>query len=268
MAVRFLGISRKKFLEDYKKLFHYTPERYLDDILKENTHRFSNPMTWKDPYEKYFLNPKYKVRGEKMAPNYMPIRNKVYCKCFTSQYQCEPFWGIHSGGAKTVCITFDTERLLEELDRIEGYKVYIGKVKYLGQRELSGVHPDGIDLRSIFILNKGTKREINNSVILQLRLLLLKRRAFNYENEIRIFLLPKTSVNNADHVQLQLPCGAKEIISKLTFDPRYMENTTGRDQFILMRERYNSDPFNIQCVLSSLYKETSRMTTDEKTIII
>ena len=62
-CVEFLNISKEIFLEKGKPLFKMLPIQYVNTTLSIPNHYlwFAHPVTWKDAFEKRFINTQYKT---------------------------------------------------------------------------------------------------------------------------------------------------------------------------------------------------------------
>lgn len=154
--------------------------RYMDHKkLEEKKLRFSNPENWKDPYEKLFLDSKYLFSGSE--EDEYRLKNRVFCICLTPVNSSEAAWKVYGYATKFSIDTTKLVRVLEENSK--EYDIYIGKVNY---KSASSLRRD-----SVSKLTGLSKESFISSDEAWVRLLLLKRTAFKYEEEIRIILVSK-----------------------------------------------------------------------------
>lgn len=164
------------------------------DKLKEGqrnppqTMRFVEPPAWPDQYERRFYTADYKK--VKIYPNAAP---KLYATCFTPCKDSEPAWQVYNRrkeglGARCVQFRFNQVALREELVKnLEDCTIVEGVVDYQSNSFIDELHlsttKDGqpSKLYDYYFSDFTLDNFIN--------LLLLKRTAFDYEKEVRIFLI-------------------------------------------------------------------------------
>lgn len=143
-------------------------------------------------------------------------------------------WRVYSeANSKTVRISIERANLLQLLDdyaTAQGYEVYIGKVNYSFEKQ------------AIRNLHKVSSPHYNDyfpaimKVEHYLSLMLLKRAAFKYENEVRIFLVR----NSITEKLLKIPCDYKAtgLVSNVMLSP-YPPVRETSDLAYQVRERIN-----------------------------
>ena len=139
---------------------------------------FANPVVWKDPFEKRFIEAKYKI-GAKDED--FPLNGRVFCSGMTQTQASEAHWSTYSNGQIGISLNIKRDKLLEILNNLSDCEVYIGTVSYLRTSDIKK------KLSEIDCLQTISPFRLSNRD-LQIRLLLLKRIAFQYENEVRILL--------------------------------------------------------------------------------
>ena len=182
-------------------------------MLTNQTLWFANPTIWKDPFEKRFIQNMYNIGGV-LKP--YPWKDRVYCMCATQTATSEAYWNAYSASEIGVSIKFNRQNLLDELDRLAaaGNRIYIGKVQYQQTQDiktaLSGndfLNPTGAAITSL------GKEE------LKVRLLLLKRFAYQYENELRFFVVRDKAARQAGTL-LKYNIPNTDLIDSISLDPR------------------------------------------------
>lgn len=63
MKIKFLNITKEEFLST-QLLHRYMPLEYALKMLNNKQLWFSNPITWKDPFEKRFIEARYNDNGK------------------------------------------------------------------------------------------------------------------------------------------------------------------------------------------------------------
>ena len=190
--------------------------------LKENqkgTLAFAEPSKWKDPAEKSFYDANYTV--ENGNPWERPI---VYATCITDLQQSEAAWATYQYQGNDGCVKFsiDYDKLIEQLKKYaeeKGCRLYVGRVEYRKWSEISRVgQPTGRlkDMLTKVGVDDDDRMEKNF-----LRYLLVKREAFAYEQEIRMFLVfdrdkaPKKEDMNEIKDSILVPINWKECLHKV-----------------------------------------------------
>lgn len=216
MAVKFINISRNEFLSK-TPLFKMIHSKYAWNTLGASSNLyFSNPSKWEDAFEKRFVETKY-YKGAGISVPY-PLKDKVYCCCFSLERVMEPQWVMYSHGASTenvMKLTVNKEKLLSELENQQAFDVYIGKVEY---------QPTGMITQSLaknpFL--KGFNLNNQDSLV---RLLFLKRNAYMYENELRIVLVEKDETGrDKDGMSFNFKCPATDLVQEITLGPKWNDN--------------------------------------------
>lgn len=186
--VYFRDSSGKTYSPRYEKVFKYMSLEAFILSLYNGNWRFFEPSKWSDNFESRFYCANFSPDKSQYAP-------KLYATCVTRKQNNEAAWKVyahgHGLGAHCVQLELDIKKLRAELNKsIAKYEFAERKVKY---------EHDGYILN----LHKNTNPEYPNyfmpfSLNKFISLLSLKRDAYEYENEIRIFAIPlkKTYMRN------------------------------------------------------------------------
>lgn len=182
---------------DKTRLYRYVKLEQFKENVKSNELVFVSPVLWEDKYERRFLFTDYS------SLNFQ--QGKIRCMCITNEpyYGEEACWKSYSwkevefvckDGKKEckimrnkemVRLTFNLGELLSTLDdffKDSRAKIYIGETIYgLEVIEINNLHREGKKFHDVFFPKKF---DVEN----YLSLMLIKRKAFSYENEIRIFI--------------------------------------------------------------------------------
>lgn len=214
--IKYINLEADEFFSEdedvYKGPFVIYKNMPFKNALKTLSNKglwFANPSEWHDPYEKKFIESKYNVNGNNKD---FLLKGKIFCTCLTQTAMSEAHWNQYSGGKIGIQFQIDRKKLLEVLkSKCKQYHVYIGKVLYLSTKDIEDVNI----CKSHLVDNTKDPMDKNEKWV---RLLLLKRQAFEYENEIRIILIKKgnkiskekkgitikysTKMNNIQHTDL------------------------------------------------------------------
>ena len=170
--------------KSHSPLFKHMPLVYALDLLQNCRLWFASPETWTDPFEQRFYSAQYEnPSGTGVTP--FPWKGKVFCTCFTTRAASEAHW--KRGSDDSVMLHFSREKLLRLLKNLPNdLHVYIGKVEYMQTKEIQVSELSKIPFKRI----RPSVTNIDNYCA---RLLLLKRNAFLYEEEIRVMIFNKNA---------------------------------------------------------------------------
>lgn len=153
----------------------------LEEIIKDGKMRFESPLRWNDPFEYLFHVPELQI-GEK--------KHYVACCCFT--WNCtaneEGFWQVHGqegcevGNTTIIRTSFKLDALCKNLAKHNpDVSFYVADIDYSLSRD---------EILKKYRTMKGTYKDIDEYI----HCLCLKRQAFAYENEIRIFAVSEKKI--------------------------------------------------------------------------
>lgn len=162
--------------------------------------RFVEPTSWDDQYEGRFYNAEYKLDDGKgkITDEDPKITPFLYACCFSSKSENEAAWVLYSHnrtGLASRCVQFalNKSKLREQIVRDQrDCSIYIGAVQYESKMIIDHIHEKEDEYKQH---NKYYDKYFNPlTVECYLNLLLLKRYAFEHEQEVRVFIVP----NDAD----------------------------------------------------------------------
>ena len=223
--INFVNITEEEFLAQ-KYLYKHMPLENALRSLKDEYLWFANPATWKDPFEKRFLDAKYVKGGKEVDFNW---KGRVFCICMTQTQTSEAYWNAYSHDNIGIEFKIKREQLLEELSRYNGtYKIFIGRAEYLKTSDIKK------DLKDIpFNPPVGTKKI--NSNTFAARLFMLKRIAFKYEDEIRVVIV-KNKATKEDGVKFTYKCKNTDLIHQIVLDPNLGDSSTDMLKKVFINE--------------------------------
>lgn len=209
--MHFINITKDEFLER-KLLYRFMPLEYALDTLNQGHLWFANPIIWKDPFEKRFLEARYHMQDLNQDRDFPWIGN-VFCSCFTQVSTSEAYWNRISDG---IGIEFKFIRnllldVLERYDQENQVDIYIGKVDYLPTKDIQS---------SQFLNNYTNGLQCNEDWA---KLLFVKRLAYKYEEEIRIVIVKKGKTTSKG-IYVPYKCDNTDLIDTITLDPRIGKN--------------------------------------------
>jgi hypothetical protein len=239
MAIKILGnYTREQFIQSHKRLYRFMPVNEFFKMLHTGKYIFRNPSAWNDPFEKYFLDREYRIKNT----NYhLSIKNNLFASCFSKTSNSEAYWNVYTPNSDGVRIEFSTEIFLDNfLSRIVNADVYMGSIKYYSTNEF---HKTDIDIKRL-----SSSITNNNDHEVQAELMFRKRKAFLYEDEVRIMILPhKAKKSNGS--EITIPINLSAMIKSVYFDPRF-----GLDHFNYLKKSLLNN-YGIRISKAELYKE-------------
>ncbi len=216
--IKFLNTGNQKELVIDDKFFvnKYIRIDYFESNVTDHIMRFSTPTNWIDPYEQLY----YKRTFYKKILNFDPP--DIHCLCLTqNNYKNEDaMWSIYRYGTTESVIKI-TYNLYEFLKQINDFCVNNKFTLYIGQIDYS-YSETAIEC----FINKQKNLENYNHFFPQnftlpnyLNLLLIKRKQFEYENEIRLFLISDKNQIDEDIIEVPLNYSDTKLISSIRIDP-------------------------------------------------
>ena len=216
-------------------LYKYMPYDRLMSCVANSELAFVSPATWVDPFERRFWKTDYN--------RYNYTGPEIACMCLTTKFSTneEAAWKMYADSkSKALRISFNVKQLL---DTLESYAqtnycaIYIGKAIYsLERKEIVGLH------------NKKDSEffpEHDFSLEHYLTLMCLKRKAFAFENEVRIFIVKDNLPWNGDIIKIPVKID-RNLIPRIMIGPLTpFANNDPR------KSLYNT----IQSVESGVYKQ-------------
>lgn len=220
-SVKSFVLQPNEFLTTGKVVNKFIPLERALNLLNTRKLWFANPREWSDPFERRFIDATY-AGGTKFA-----WKDRVYCSCFTNNATSEASWNAYSKG--DICIKFviDRQELLNVLNNYLAAnphnQVYFDKVEYMQARSITK------PLLKIPFRTHLTACAKVTSMEFKERLLLLKRKAFEYEDEYRaIIVKPKASKSKG--ILVDIP-NMHTLIKKVMIGP-----SVGDDTFSMLKK--------------------------------
>ncbi len=205
-----------------KPIYRIMKEEYVVRLFTEKQNVLSQIHNWKDKFENFQLALGGVLDGERFAYEF---KNDFVGQCWTRAYLSEAMWGIYANDPtqRFLRIRSTPRKLLEALTEAHPEKpqdtCFLGKVEYKKEKELKA------------ILGHGCPLSISSSSFAHS--LLLKRRPFKHEREVR--LLYFGNATDCDEKGLyRYDIDPHRIITQIMADPN-------RD-----RKNWQTDKYNIR----------------------
>lgn len=194
------------FLE--KPIYRIFRKDHLLQLFKGKQNVLVHPSQWDDPFENLLLKSKIRSIDGASEIEY-PFHENLYGQCWTLNSASDAMWRIYSPDSTGIRVRTTIRKLLLSIESTQpplGYATCcIGKVQYWSQKKI-------IDFgREVF-----SKSGLSNVNIF--KSLLIKRRAFSHEREVR--LLHHDVQNRSASVIFSYPVNPYELIDQLMLDPR------------------------------------------------
>ena len=196
----------------YRTVYKYMTMDAMIASLEGKCCRFCEPISWPDKYESRFYCADYsKIDKDEYS------EQRLYVTCVTRTQNNEAAWKVYAGreGLQAHCVQLELDMyaLLEQLFN-SGYKIFERRVHYENDNYIQHLHEKS---------NKNYNEHFIKFNFNQfLNLMALKREAFAYENEIRLFALKQVaeerSIKKAFHEDL--PLDWSKVIKKLRIDSK------------------------------------------------
>ena len=193
-----------------RKLYKYMDLETALRCLKNKSIRFVQPSEWPDKYERHFYHADYSALTQNVD-----ITPRLWACCFTTCKMSEASWNTYRYGKQGLgnkCVKFQVSRskfrdFLRKDKRVK--YTYEGFMDYsLSDYEIQHLHLRTSDYYKSIFSQPFTLGKY-------LSLLLLKRSAFNYENEFRfLFTLNKDIEDKAIYISIDWG----ELIEKIEVD--------------------------------------------------
>lgn len=192
---------------------------------------FKEPSLWTDKFESRFYRAKYN------QTKYPGFPKKLYALCTTLKRDSEAAWKMYlpQNGEPLVQIKINRKTWLKYLNQFAStrYRIYEGTVNYeLKESHIAILHRpfyQRLDKGVLKCYNVTGHDDIFNHFDMDsfLSLLLLKRSAYRYENEVRYFIVP--SEEEGCNTELHLDTNWLPFIEEIRCSPADETVVVGKD---------------------------------------
>lgn len=224
--------------------YRYMSIKAFDEILDGRFH-IKNPATWWDPFEKIMVNGDYS-RLKYCQP-------ATYAACFTKLSRSEAHWKMYNDNNDTVRIGFDIGEVVHAFidytpDELS-WKVFVGNVSYdLAERSIKALGNTKSKYHADAVPTPFADGDYAD-------LLLLKRKAFKWEEELRVLVLVEGEQQESRSLILDAERRSK-LIKSIQFNPK-CSDADWQELEKKYRELWHSvtgDSYDIEITKSSLYE--------------
>jgi Protein of unknown function (DUF2971) len=187
---------------------------YALGLFKRRTNGLVHPSRWDDPFENFFLkNGAVDEAGNLVMLD--DVHKDFYGQCWTLQEESDALWRIYSPTKGGVCIATTIRKLFGSFydpnDPNASQKYFIGRVNYVTREGLD----DFIDNTSFEDSSMGAQARTLAET------LLIKRKAFEHEKEIRLLFNDYNQDTGKDRLAVfRLLDQPNSVFDKVLLDPR------------------------------------------------
>lgn len=198
---------------------------WLLEALKNKEFCLVKPKMWDDPYENFVLNSKGRTKNG-IEVNLDSLKENYYAQCWSLKEECDGLWRNYTSNS---CVTCNSEAFknrhgkhpisgkvkttvgklmnafYNENNRFHSICYFIGKVKYVGDDDIKN------------LVNKALRIVTNQLNYMQMMTLLIKRKPFEYENEVRLLYCKTDQDDLGDLCKFNI--NPDELIDEITLDP-------------------------------------------------
>lgn len=168
-------------LEPNDTIYRFFNKDTFLKTLKEKKLCLIWPDSWADPYENYILSSiGVTVQGKRVG--FEKLRQNYYAQCWTTKSECDGLWRNYgkcsNGEVLAIKVKSSVKKLMNDFYDMSNTifhsnSYFIGKVKYLDNDYFLNISQNTFSLLDIIVGNSP-------------QALLIKRKAFSYEEEVRL----------------------------------------------------------------------------------
>jgi len=205
-------------------IYKYMNLDHVKSMIQNQILWISKVNTWDDVYENILFKQNFfhNLGGQITPVNASAVGNNIFGQCWTSQPESDAMWRIYSPDKNSYAVRVKTTigKLMDAafVSPQAIPAVFVGEVSYVDNGEitriLSKYVQDGLQLTS-------SAREFA-------QLLLLKRREFEHEKEIRLIISEDT---NFSQTHIELPIDPDLFIDEITLDSRLTPGFTDYNHY-------------------------------------
>lgn len=199
------------------KIYRIFPRKRFFELFEERRNALVRPKKWDDLFENIFLNsPVKNTNGENGS---FDFHDDVYAQCWTLETASDAMWQIYSREKDAIRVRTTVEKLIGNMRAVHGKLAdaccFIGRIKYQSESELRK-------------LGKSMFKDFSGAEAIA-RSLLIKRKAYKYENEVRLIYIAPNKTKDSD-------CVYKYEIDPLKiFDQAMIDGRVSEEEFDIFK---------------------------------
>lgn len=221
MNLNFLNLTEK---EIDTPIYRIMKEEHVIRMFAEQSNVLSQIHNWKDKFENFQMALGGVLDGERFE---FSFKNDFVGQCWTRHALSEAMWGIYANDAskRFLRIKSTPRKLLTALAKAHPWMpqdtCFLGKVLYKTEKGLRSSLEDGA--------------QMSISTVGLARALLLKRRAFKHENEVRLLYFGKAE--DCDEKGLyRYAMDPNDMVTQIMADPNRDPTNWAKDKARLKKE--------------------------------
>ena len=170
-------------------IYRIFSREYFFELFENRENVLVLPRKWDDPFENVFLRSPVRFVSDGEIGKFA-FRDDLYGQCWTREPVSEAMWQIYSRDKNGIRVRTTVGKLIDSMRNVHGewsnLSCFIGLVKYMTDKQLKE-------------FGKTAFRDHINSRIVA-RSLLVKRKAYKFENEVRLIYFDHDKVRNTQGV--------------------------------------------------------------------
>lgn len=207
----YINLNRK---DENQSIYRIVTIERLLEMFDSKVNTLVKPYLWDDPFENCICASPFRTKSGKIYK--FPLRDRGYGQCWSLKSESDAMWRIYARQKDGVKIQTTIRKLYISLiyaptKNLPHMACYIGKVEYYTQEELERLVNDPEKMREVM----NSDNSINKG---QARTLLIKRKQFEHESEVRLIYLDPGNRGGSDI--FQYPCDPYTLIKGISFHPR------------------------------------------------
>lgn len=226
--------------------YRYMQLKHFNEMISNNNIIFISPYLWHDPFEFLFYQPNIKIRKNDS------VYYQTYALCFTidttneeTKWQnsgCNTQSNYQNDDRQIIRVKFNLRELCRALSKNNSESlIFVSHIDYSHKKK-----------EIVSILNRLSKKNSPKYTDIEQYVynLTLKRKAFTYENEVRIFVIDKTeNKKNFERIKPYRIDISSKIIPQITLPPKPLEafdpqNEKSVDNYKNILKNYKDIYFN------------------------
>ena len=201
------------------KIYRIFSQMRFFDLFEEKQNGLLRPEIWDDPFENVFLKSKVECsNGEKGE---FSFRKDVYGQCWTLETESHAMWQIYSKNRDGIRVRTTVGKLIDSLRAAHGemadVSCFIGRVKYQNESELRQFG------KSMLTQYNGADAIVQS--------LLIKRKAYKHEKEVRLIYIAPKETKESDWVFRY------NIDPLAIFDQAMIDGRVCEEEFVILKEK-------------------------------
>jgi hypothetical protein len=191
--------------ENIFRIFNFD---YFVNDFKDKMLTLVRPTKWQDPFENFLLNSVGEM-DDGTEVGFENIRDLYYGQCWSLKEECDGLWRNYKGENEFAIKVKTTTNKLFDLAYDINYtfhnlSYFIGKVDYVTDDEIAEFFKNKVDFSNY------------QSGLEFAQTMLIKRKSFAYEEEVRLIIRDKAKTNSDI---LRIPMNLNNFIEEIIFDP-------------------------------------------------